>query len=384
MIPIIKSLDFKNFGEENKSWYIPAATRLDDGRWMATTQSVQGTDFYGEPMFAISSDEGRTWSAPAPIPSLLSEKLQGTDITVAVCDIHPFTSPIDGTVFAFGFTVYYSPKGNVCWDRDVEKTELPREVGVYATWRPETGWSERKVLPLPNHGMSYRTAATQLAFMPDGSFLIPIYATVRRGTYCGYPSDFYGVTAPIYRQNGALLEHVRHGRILTHDAGRGFFEPSVVRLADDSYAMTIRAEDRKMYVSTSADGAEWSEPRPWQWDDGTPLVTESTQQHWIRLADRTFLVFTMKYNGNDSIFRYRAPLLVAEAIPQKGLLVHSSLQTVFERQRLNGTEAFYGNFHCAQLDGNTALVTDAALFKGNGENGKFWARTTVMAARISI
>ena len=384
MIPKIELLDFNNFGMSGKSWFAPHVTPLPDGRWMGTMVTVSGSDFYGEPMFCFSADEGRSWSTPEPIPPFRARKLPGTEIMDAVGEGCPFTSPVDGTVFAFGCTVYYSQKGNVVWDKDVDQFSLPRELGVYASWGPETGWSERKVLPLPSAKMSYRTSATQLAFTPDGKCLVPIYLAVKRGMWGPHPSDIYGVTAPLYKQNGDIFELVSEGRVYTIDKSRGFMEPSAVRLADGSYAMTIRAEDDNMYVATSPDGVTWDDVRPWRWDDGTPLVTHTTQQHWVRIGDRTFLLFTMKTTENEHIFRFRAPLFIAEAIPQKALLIHDTLRTVFDRQQQNGIEALYGNFHCTQLDDNTAVVTDAALFlTPNADIGEHFASTTIMAARIT-
>jgi len=380
MEPQIKLLDFNNFGQSDSAWFNPSVTRLVDGRWLATMLTVCGNDFYGDPMFAISDDEGRTWTKPAPIPAFASEKFPEIGVRVAVCDTHPFTSPVDGTVFVFGCTVHYSPKGNVCWQKDFDKSRLPKELAVYATWRPESGWSERKILPLPGCDSDYRTAATQLAFMPDGKCLVPIYLTVAHGIYCGFPSHFYGSTAPVYRQNGDKLEPVNKARVFTNSVGRGCMEPSAVRLSDGSYALTIRTEDGNMYVAISRDGYEWGDARPWRFDDGSPLETSSTQQHWVRIGEKVFLVFTMKYNGNDGLFRFRAPLLIAEAIPHEATLIRSTLNIVFPRRTQNGVEAFYGNFHCTQLDDNTALITDAALFEQKHEGAAIVCSTDVMAA----
>ncbi len=380
MEPQIKLLDFGNFGQSDSAWFNPSVTRLVDGRWLATMLSICGNDFYGDPMFAISDDEGCTWTKPAPIPAFASEVFPEIGVRVAVCDTHPFTSPVDGTVFVFGCTVHYSPKGNVCWQKDFDKSRLPKELAVYATWRPESGWSERKILPLPGFDSDYRTAATQLAFMPDGKSLIPIYLTVAHGIYCGFPSHFYGATAPVYRQNGDTFEPVNKARVFTNPVGRGCMEPSAVRLADGSYALTIRTEDGNMYVATSRDGYEWGDARPWRFDDGTQIETSSTQQHWVRIGEKVFLVFTMKYNGNDGLFRFRAPLLMAEAIPQEAKLIHSTLNIVFPRRTRDGIEAFYGNFHCTQLDENTALITDAALFEQKHDGATIICSTDVMAA----
>ena len=379
----IRLLDFGNFGQPDVAWFNPSVTRLADGRWLATMLSVNGNDFYGDPMFSISDDEGRTWTKPATIPAFASEELPEFGVREGVCDTHVFTSPNDGTVVVFGCTVYYSLKGNVCWEKDFDKNRLPKETAVYATWRPETGWSERKILPLPGCDSSYRTAATQIKFMPDGKCIIPIYTTVAHGLFCGFPSDFYGATAPVYVQKGDIFEPFKTARVFTNPIGRGCCEPSVTRLADGSYALTIRTEDGSMYVSNSSDGFEWNDARPWRFDDGTPLETSTTQQHWLHIGDKTYLVFVMKYEGNDSIFRFRAPLLIAEAIPQEATLVHGTLKTVFPRRQFNGVEALYGNFHCTQLDDRTALVTDAALFEHVKGYESAVAKTDIMAALVT-
>ena len=91
----------------------------------------------------------------------------------------------------------------------------------------------------------------------------------------------------------------------------------------------------------------------------------------------------MKYNGNDSLFRFRAPLLIAEAMPQEATLLRSTLDIVFPRRAQDGIEAFYGNFHCTQLDDDTALITDAALFERKFDDGSFVASSNVMAAIAS-
>jgi hypothetical protein len=58
---------------------------------------------------------------------------------------------------------------------------------------------------------------------------------------------------------------------LRNPIGRGLLEPSLAFL-DGAYYMTIRAEDDRGYVTTSADGLHWASPKPWAWDTGTPLT----------------------------------------------------------------------------------------------------------------
>jgi hypothetical protein len=52
---------------------------------------------------------------------------------------------------------------------------------------------------------------------------------------------------------------------------------------------------------------------------------------------------------------------------------------------MNGVEALLGNFHCTQIDGNAALVSDSHLFRfnmGKGKERKFI--TEVKVAKITF
>lgn len=380
----IQQLEFSNFNTECLGWFHPSVTKLADGRWMATMQLINGSDHYGDPAFSISEDEGVHWSKPEPIPALASYDLPELGLREAVADPRPFTSPVDGTVFVFGCTTHYSSKGNISWDKSFDKSKQPKELAVYATWRPETGWSERKILDFPDKGEGCRTACTQIAFMKDGRCVVPVYLGVRKGVYCGYDTLIFGAAAPIYRQNGEVMEYIDCGKIFVNNVGRGSIEPSAVILNDGKVALTMRAEDGSMYVSVSEDGMNWPEAKAWTWDDGSAIQTDSTQQHWIRLGDKVCLAFTMNDGTNTSIMRFRAPLYIAEANPEAGTLVKSSLKVLFERRVLKGEEARYGNFHCTQLDADTGLATDSATHVYPKGNDEFDFLANVVAAKVTM
>lgn len=379
----IEQLDFNNFGVEPFNWFHPSLTRLADGRWMATMQTISGSDHYGNPMFAISADNGKTWTKPQEIPALAGHDI-GNGLREGVADPRIFTSPVDGTVFVFGCSVFYSSQGNVSWDTSVNQAMLPQETGVYAAWRPETGWGKRQTVPFPGLKQNYRSACMQMAFLPDGRMLLPMGTCVGKCLYAGYDSDFFGVITALYRQNGQELIFENASAPLTIQTGRGLLEPSVLRHGDGQYALTLRAEDGNMYLTNSADGLNWSEICPWRWDDGAPLRTDSTQQHWLTLGDRIFLVFTMFDGTNDCIMRFRALLFMAEANPEAGILYHKTLQTLFPRRQKNGVEARYGNFHCASFGPHEAIVTDSAWFVYPKGNDQFDFISEVAAARVTL
>ena len=181
------------------------------------------------------------------------------------------------------------------------------------------------------------------------------------------------------------FEFAGKSRIFTIPVKRGMCEPSVVKLENSGYAMTIRAEDRHMYCTTSKDGINWSEPVPWRWQENNqPIITDSTQQHWLKLGNKVFLVYTRFDGSNGDCMRFRGPLYMAQADPAKGKLIHSSEVVVFPRGKQEDVEGLLGNFHCTQINEKSALVSDALLFRknmGKGKPRKF--STIVKAAQIN-
>ena len=354
--PTLILLDFRNFGVPDAKWYHPGLAVLPDGTWLATAQEVCGGDHFGNPHYTFSQDKGLTWTKPQEIEGFKAQPFQDSGYQIAVSDIRPFVSPHDGTAFVFGSTAFYSPHGNVAWQQG-KKPEFPPQQALYVTWRADTGWSPRKVLPLPEITGNYRTSSTQIAFVENNEVLIPIYLELDKTKLGGQDSHFRVVVGR-YRQVGEELEFVSMSQIIDHPAGRGAIEPSIIRLPDRSFALTIRAEDGRGYVCCSPDGMSWSEKIAWRWEDGTPLTMSSTQQHWLRAGDKTFLAYTRDDGTNTKIFRFRAPLYLAEAIPAQGILLRSTEQVIFPRQLVGGKEVYYGNFHCTQLTDRTALVID--------------------------
>ena len=372
----LKALDFNNFGTDIHAWFHPSVTVLHDGRLFAVMQEMRGSDHYGCPFFSISDDDGANWSAPAEIPAFRNKRLNGTKLIEGVADIRPFTLQ-DGTVEVFGCTAFYSENGCAAWDKKIE-CKRPSNAAVYAIWSPETEkFGKRHILELSGV-KSYRAACTQAVLDGDNGIVVPIYFD--SGVIC----DYYGYKMPrfasltaIYRKRGNALEYVAQSNHLELPVLRGCIEPSVVRLADGAYAVTLRTEDGNMYRAISDDALSWHDLRPWRFDDGSAIKTESTQQHWIRLGRKAFLVYTRNNGENDGIMRFRAPLYIAEADAERAMLIRSTEKVVFPRQCVNGIEALYGNFHCAQLDDKRAIVSDSACFRFEKEV------TVVMAALVT-
>lgn len=377
----LELLDFHDFGSPDHAWFHPAAAPLNGG-FFATMQKINGQDHYGSPMFAMSFDRGENWSVPAEIPAFRNRHLPGTPFTEGVADVRCFALQ-DGSMAAFGCTVFYTEKGNSAWDKG-NCGKPPPGRAVYAVWSPENGkWSERGTLELPGTELTYRTACTQAVLLGEEQIILPIYLdSGEKCDYFGYESARYAALTAIYRKRGNAFEFVSRSNLLELPVLRGCTEPSAIRLPKGGFAMTLRAEDGKMYCSLSDDALAWSDMRPWCWDDGTTIETESTQQHWVRLGGKVFLVYTRREGDNDQLMRFRAPLWIAEADVERCVLIRDTEKVVFPRRDTDGSDVLYGNFHCAQLDEDRAIVTDCAL---RGRTIGDWrnAYTTVMAALVT-
>ena len=84
----IRELEMNNFDYPVKNLFHPAVTLLRDGRWMASMQDISNSDFYGEPLYAVSADRGATWSRPAAVEALRHSHRPGTpeDFVEAAAD----------------------------------------------------------------------------------------------------------------------------------------------------------------------------------------------------------------------------------------------------------------------------------------------------------
>jgi hypothetical protein len=118
---------------------------------------------------------------------------------------------------------------------------------------------------------------------------------------------------------------------------RGLAEPSIARFGG-RYFLTLRNDDGA-WVTSATDGIHFEPIRPWTFDDGKPLGSYNTQQHWITHAEGLFLVYTRKGAGNNHIFRHRAPLFIARVDPEKLRVIRAT-----ERVLIPENGACLGNF----------------------------------------
>ncbi len=299
------------------------------------------THAYQDVFLLTSENHGETWTEPRKIPALRRfEDAEGYE--VAAGDLWPVWHAASGTVLITGKTFSFAPGG---------RQDIFRESIAYASLDPESGTCGplRTVdLPEADHTGAAFVAANagcnQVVILPEGDILVPI----RYQKQARIPN--YTSTVLRCRYDGETLEYREHGSEHSLASGRGLYEPSAVA-HQGAFFLTMRADD-DAYVAKSADGLNYSDPVRWTFDDGEPLGSYNTQQHWATIGGRLYLVYTRRGAANDHIFRHRAPLFIAEVDPERLHVLRSTEQVVVPE---NG--AILGNSGVCQISENEAWVT---------------------------
>jgi hypothetical protein len=374
--PLIASISketlWRNRDGTSRTWFHPRACMLPgpNGKPIAlmNLQEIGGSDYFGQVNWSTSADRGKTWSDPEPIAALGRDPVPGHDdgLSAAVCDVTPQYHPQAGVVVALGHVVFY--KGNYF----ARKEQLPR-YPIYVTRAKDGTWSQRKILKWddPRGSHIYSNNCGQRVILPGGdvqmSFTFGPQAEQRM--VAGVRATFDGDQLKV-REVGPPLHNPR---------GRGLLEPSVTRFGG-KFWITMRAEDGRGYVSVSDDGLNWEEKRAWAWEDGTPLVMSTTQQHWLTHSDGLFLVYTRKDPSNVNVIRWRAPLWVAQVDIGRRCLIKSTEQVVLPLlgDGVNDPNkvALMGNFHVTNASLEESWVTVGEWMPRSGYGGD------VLLARI--
>lgn len=312
---------------------------------LMTCQTITGSDVYGPVHWSESKDLGLTWSAPQAIPGM-GRRTHPDGIEEGVCDTVPEYHALTRTVLAIGENVYY--KNGKLTRPDTERWP------VYIVRQPDGKWSEPRRLEWDHPGASamYSTNCSQRITLANGDILVPLsHSPLGRADR--------GVTTALCSFDGRELQVKRSGNQLRLAVQRGLLEPSLAMLGK-RYFLTIRAEDDRGYVTTSNDGLDWAEKRPWCWDDGEPLVMSTTQQRWLPHREALFLVYTRKTPENAKVMRWRSPLFMARVDPERLSLIRDTERIVFP---LTGNAAdpasvaHLGNFHANAVTPQLSIVT---------------------------
>jgi lysophospholipase L1-like esterase len=349
-------------------WFHPRVTALprpgheQPSVLMSLQKHLITSDHYSGLSILRTDDLGRTWSDPDPRPEL--DWVTDGDVDVAVADVTPGWHPATGKVILVGAQVRYSREG-------AQLDDKPRaHQTAYAVLDPATGtcsaW-QRLEMPADEVFNYARSACAQFVIEPDGTVLLPYYIAATS-------SEPFAATVVRCTFDGRSLNYVEHGDVLRLNVERGLYEPSLIRLAD-RYYLTVR-NDLDGYVTTSGDGLHFRPIKRWMFDDGQPLGSYNTQQHWLANGDSLFLVYTRRGLNNDHIFRHRAPLLMAQVDPQRLCVLRDTEQVLVPERG-----ATLGNFGAAAIHAGESWVT---VGEGiwNDEARQRGAKGAVFVARI--
>jgi hypothetical protein len=171
--------------------------------------------------------------------------------------------------------------------------------------------------------------------------------------------------------DGEELEVLEVGPPLTSEIGRGLLEPSLTYF-DKRFFLTIRAEDGRGYVATSADGLNYTQ-QPWSWDDGELLEMSTTQQHWLTHSDALFLVYTRRDESNTNVIRWRSPLWISQVDTQRNCLIRSTERVALPlvgngRSHPDGV-ALMGNFDVTNASPTESWITVGEWLPRRGAKG---------------
>lgn len=367
LVASIERLTLHHGRDGGITWFLPRicmVPRADGGsNALMTLQTIAGSDYYGPVHWRESEDLGRTWSEPLPVPGL-GRRQFSSEIEEAVSDVMPIYHPRTRSVLAIGEIIYY---------RDGRYfPEQPPRFPVYIVRDANGNWSERQKLEWndPRADAIYTIGSSQSVVLDNGDVLIPVSFRSKER------ADF-GVTSLLCSFDGKRLKVKKVGSALHNTVKRGLLEPQLT-LYGQRCLMTIRAEDGFGYVSSSADGLAWSPAARWSWEDGAPLETSTTQQHWLTHSDGLFLSYTRKAEENVNVMRWRAPLYLAQVDPQTLRLRRQTERVVFPLIGDGVSDpthvAHYGNFHVNSVNASESWISAGEVIPANFRGDLLLAR----------
>ncbi len=333
---------------------------MDSPYWLTTMSQTAKTGAHGyhDVFVSLSRDQGRTWSEPQAIPSLRRTK-QADNYEVVAGDLWPAWHAATKKILITGKTFNFA---------DGTKENYLREKVAYAVINPADG----KCGPLDTIDMPDRDHAGcpfvapnagchQRVDLPNGEILLPIRYQKEEMT------RRYTTIVARCRFDGTTLAYIEHGSEHTIPTNRGLYEPSLTQFANAFY-LTMRSDDGA-FVAKSEDGIHYSDQIPWTFDDGKPLGSYHTQQHWVTVGGKLYLVYTRRGANNDHIMRHRAPLFIAQVDPDKLHVIRATEQILIPENH-----ATLGNSGVCRISANESWVVVAEgrvnFGKRKGENNR--------------
>ncbi|MFN0196012.1 MAG: GDSL-type esterase/lipase family protein [Planctomycetaceae bacterium] len=352
-------------------WFHPRVTAIpgagQDGQpsiLLTLQKHLRVSDHYSGLYYMISDDGGKTWTKPVLPPELDWQK-ESEDVTIAVCDVTPGWHPHTQKAVAIGVKLRYGKNGEHLYDK-------PRSHEcAYAIFDPKTKvWSNWKFVETPLTDEQFYLlvpGCVQWIVRPDGTLLIPVYTK-------GSTGEIYSTTIMHCSFDGETMKYLGNGDTIALNDGRGVYEPSMV-FYNGLYYLTLR-NDSRGYVTTSQDGLHFEPIKAWTFDDGQPLGSYNTQQHWLTHSDGLFLSYTRTGYNNDHIPRHRAPIFLAQVNPETLQVIRETEQVVIPEKGV-----MLGNFGATAISPDESWVTDAEYILSATPDPK-GADGSVFASRV--
>ena len=315
------------------------------GLLIATAQDldINGIDLFSGIRMSTSKDGGTTWTEFIPQEGLAP--VQDKGCILVGCDGTPMYHKKTGKVLLLGHTAQYAP-GSVSPTGKGRKT-------FYSVYDPDQNhFRVMSFISVPEEFggvFGCGNGCGQSIELSNGDLLIPVYYKNTDG--------YYASAVMKCAFDGQKVVFKEMGNSLTVPIERGLYEPSIIAHGA-KYYMTLR-NDEFGAVAVSDDGLHYGSLQLWRWDDGSLLDTYNTQQHWLTLEDKLYLVYTRRGANNDRVFRHRAPLFLAQVENMR--LVRSSEQAFLPERG-----ARLGNFGITQISATEALVMAAEWMQPKG------------------
>lgn len=330
-------------GYDKKKCLVHARCCYTPDFMLATAQylNLAGSDLFSGMLMSMSFDEGKTWSEFEEQKGL-APVVDGNYITVG-CDATPMYHKKSGKVLLLGQTAEYKSGENYPTGKN-RKTFY----SIYDDNKKE--FSKIKFLKMPEGFECCGNGCGQSLELPSGDLLIPVYYA---------KTDKVNMYSTVLKCSfdGEELKLIEIGNSLTVEVGRGLYEPSIV-YHNEEYYMTLRNDDCGV-VAKSQDGLNYNDMQLWKWEDGSILQNYNTQQHWMKLGDELYLVYTRRGADNDRVFRHRAPLFAAKVKDMK-LVRETEISIVPEKG------ARLGNFGVTEYKNGSAIVMAAEWMQPSG------------------
>ena len=350
-----KELTQINTGFTGKSCYTHARCAiLESGFGVMTTQPIRlnGIDVFYGTYLSHTTDNGKSWSALKPSATLTRQKI-GENLEMAICDTTPIYHEKSGKILLIGHSATYL---------NDEIAPHQRRYTLYSVYDEATGdFAPFKKLDTPLDKSEFYqcgSGSAQCLILPDGDILVPVYHLNEKDAIDPWGAC-YSAAVIRCRFDGENLSFVEMGNSLSLPTPRGLYEPSLIKFRGE-YFLTMR-NDLSGYTAKSADGLHFDEPHELVWDSGENVGNYNTQQHWLTLGDKLYLVYTRRAADNDNVPRHRAPLFISEFDTERFCLIKNT-----ESITVPNRGARLGNFGCQSRPG----AADAFIYVAE------WMQTT--------